>query len=90
MPFDMFPNVDRMKNIRCPVLVLHSIKDEVVPFYHGKELHKLSRHKFDPLFIEGTTHNNLDKVSEDIFAHINKFLNFIDSSFSIHETSRSS
>ena len=68
-----------MKNIKCPVLILHSIKDEIIPFYHGKELYRLSLNKFDPLFVEGSTHNNLDKISQDVFHHINKFLNYIDS-----------
>jgi fermentation-respiration switch protein FrsA (DUF1100 family) len=75
IPGDMFPNIDRIRNIKCPVLVLHSVKDDIVPFYHGKELYKASINKFDPLFIDGTTHNNMDKLSEDVFYHINSFLN---------------
>jgi abhydrolase domain-containing protein 17 len=84
MPYDMFPNVDRMRDISCPSLIIHSIKDEIVPFYHGKELYKLSRQPFEPLFVDGTTHNNLDKISEDVFLHINKFLHFVDSSYLVN------
>lgn len=39
-PGDMFPNIDRMKNIRCPVCIIHSIKDEIVPFYHAKVMYE--------------------------------------------------
>lgn len=81
MPGDMFPNIDRMKNIKCPVVILHSIKDDIVPFYHGKELYKAASNKFDPLFVDGTSHNNIDKVSEDVFKHINKFLASLDPSY---------
>jgi fermentation-respiration switch protein FrsA (DUF1100 family) len=81
LPWDIFPNIDRMKNIKCPVLILHSIKDDIVPFYHGKELYKAACNKFDPLFIDGTTHNNIDKISDDVFKHINKFLHHLDSSY---------
>jgi fermentation-respiration switch protein FrsA (DUF1100 family) len=81
MPGDMFPNIDRIKNVKCPVLILHSIKDDIVPFYHGKELYKAAPNKFDPLFVDGTSHNNIDKICDDVFKHLNKFLTFIDSGY---------
>lgn len=37
-PGDMFPNVDRVPNICCPVLIIHGIKDEIVPFWNGEDL----------------------------------------------------
>ena len=78
LPGDMFPNIDRMKRITCPVCIFHSIKDEIVPFYHGKELYKAAKNKFDPLFIDGTSHNNIDKLSDDVFKHMQKFFKHID------------
>jgi fermentation-respiration switch protein FrsA (DUF1100 family) len=74
MPGDIFPNIDRMPNINCKTLILHSIKDDIVPFYHGKELFKAAKNPFDPLFVDGTNHNNLDKICDDVFKHINLFL----------------
>lgn len=38
LPGDMFPNVDRIPNISCPVLVIHGTRDEVVPFWNGENL----------------------------------------------------
>lgn len=35
LPFDNFPNVDRIKNIDCPVYIVHGRRDEIVPFYHA-------------------------------------------------------
>lgn len=81
LPGDKFPNIDRMKNINCPVCVFHSIKDEIIPFYHAKEMYKASKFKFDPLFIDGTTHNNIDKLSDDVFKHMNKFFKFLDPNY---------
>lgn len=81
LPFDIFPNIDRMKKVECPVLIIHSIKDEIVPFYHGKELFKAAKNAFEPLFLDGTTHNNIDKVSDVVFNHINMFLKSIDSTY---------
>jgi fermentation-respiration switch protein FrsA (DUF1100 family) len=70
-----------MKKVDCPVLIIHSIKDEIVPFYHGKELFKAAKNAFEPLFLDGTTHNNIDKVSDVVFNHINAFLKSIDSTY---------
>lgn len=38
LPGDMFPNVDRIANICCPLLVIHGTRDEVVPFWNGESL----------------------------------------------------
>ncbi|CAM9558875.1 unnamed protein product [Heterosigma akashiwo] len=38
MPGDMFPNIDKMPDIECPVFIIHGTRDEVVPFWHGQEL----------------------------------------------------
>jgi fermentation-respiration switch protein FrsA (DUF1100 family) len=37
-PFDKFPNINRISQVKCPVLVMHSKDDEVVPFWHGEAL----------------------------------------------------
>lgn len=81
MPGDMFPNIDRIKNIECPVLILHSIKDDIVPFYHAKELFRSAKNPFKPLFVDGTDHNNIDKISDEVFNHINEFLVFLDKKY---------
>lgn len=38
VPFDKFRNVDKIGRVRCPVLILHGEADEVVPFWHGRQL----------------------------------------------------
>jgi pimeloyl-ACP methyl ester carboxylesterase len=78
LPWDIFPNVDRIKNINCPVCIIHSVKDEVVPFYHAKKMYMFAKNKFDPLFIDGTSHNNIDILSEDVYNHMNKFFMFLE------------
>ena len=78
MPGDMFPNIDRIKSVECPVCIIHSIKDEVIPFYHAKELYKNVKNKFNPLYIDGTSHNTIDKISDDAYKHMQKFFKFLD------------
>lgn len=34
--FDMFPNIDRIHKVNCPVFIIHGKVDEVVPFEHAE------------------------------------------------------
>ena len=77
LPGDMFPNIDIIKNIKCLVCIMHSIKDEIVPFYHAGEMYKNCKKKFPPLFIDGTSHNSIDKISDDTYKNIKKFFNIL-------------
>jgi len=38
--FDFYENFRRVRSVKCPVLVMHGQRDDVVPFYHGVRLHK--------------------------------------------------
>lgn len=35
---DSFPNIDRMVNVHCPVVVMHGTADRIIPFSQGKQL----------------------------------------------------
>lgn len=65
LPFDMFPNIDRMSHIECPVYIIHGRRDEIVPFYHAEELYAKSKHKYPPYFLDGAGHNNVEKFALD-------------------------
>ena len=78
LPGDIFSNIDNIKKVECPVCIIHSIKDEVIPFYHAKELYKNVQNKFDPLYIDNTFHNNIDKISDDVYKHLKKFIFSLD------------
>lgn len=86
LPGDMFPNIDRIKNINCPVCIFHSIKDEIVPFYHAREMYKNCKNPFPPLFIDGTNHNNIDKISDDVYKHMQKFFRSIDPGYEMKDS----
>lgn len=38
LPFDKFPNIDRIKNFDCPVFLVHGLRDEIVHITHGYRL----------------------------------------------------
>ncbi|MEA4861697.1 MAG: alpha/beta hydrolase [Victivallaceae bacterium] len=38
LPIDRFPNIDRIRKVRCPILIFHGTADHVIPLSHGKTL----------------------------------------------------
>ncbi|KAG0482081.1 hypothetical protein HPP92_010165 [Vanilla planifolia] len=72
--FDIFKNIDKIRVVNCPVLVIHGTADDIVDWSHGKRLWELSKEKFDPLWIKGGGHCNLETYPEYI-KHLRKFIN---------------
>lgn len=58
-PFDKFRNADKIGRVRCPVLVIHGLADEVVPFSHGRRLFELAPEPKTFVAIPGAHHNDL-------------------------------
>ena len=79
LPVDYFPNIDRMPNIECPVYIIHGKRDEIVPFYHAQELHKATKNKYPPYYVDGAGHNNVEKFASDYLPRIKQFIAHVDS-----------
>jgi len=78
VPGDMFPNVDRVTNIACPVFVIHGEKDEVVPLWHGEGLWLATpiTWRYEPFWIPDAGHNNIELLlrdSGDLFRRLSAF-----------------
>jgi len=81
LPGDMFANVDKIGQVKCPVYVVHGTKDEIVPFWHGEDLvrncSKGVAHQ--PYWVENGGHNNLEVVARQaFFDNLAKFLQALD------------
>ncbi|KAL9231319.1 hypothetical protein vseg_006560 [Gypsophila vaccaria] len=77
--FDIYKNVDKIGQVNCPVLVIHGTADEVVDWSHGKQLHELCKEKYEPLWLTGGGHCNLELYPEYI-RHLKKFVSFLNKS----------
>ncbi|EOY04132.1 hypothetical protein QUC31_017404 [Theobroma cacao] len=71
--FDIYKNIDKIGVVNCQVLVIHGTADEVVDCSHGKQLWELCKHKYDPLWVSGGGHCNLELYPEFI-RHLKKFV----------------
>lgn len=76
--FDFYPNDRRIQDVSCPVFIMHGQQDDIIPFYHGYQLHKdcPDASRWPAYFPAGAGHNDL--VETDIrayFAELSGFLN---------------
>ena len=59
VPFDKFRNIDKIKKVHCPVLVIHGKDDEVIAFWHGRKLFEKANEPKLNLWVDGAGHNDL-------------------------------
>ncbi len=63
---DVFANIDKVARIRCPVLVVHGDRDELVPVRHAQLLLARARTAVEPLFIPSAAHNNVVEDNQSL------------------------
>ncbi|XP_076930980.1 uncharacterized protein LOC143595979 isoform X1 [Bidens hawaiensis] len=77
--FDIYKNVDKIPLVKCPVLVIHGTADDVVDCSHGKQLWELCVEKYEPLWIKGGNHCDLELYPE-YTRHLKKFISAVEKS----------
>ncbi|MEH2222110.1 alpha/beta hydrolase [Nostoc sp.] len=65
LPFDKFPNLDKIKKVKCPILVIHGKADNIIPFAHGEKLFKAAISPKLSLWVEEANHNDLFSIAEE-------------------------
>lgn len=71
--FDIFKNIDKIRQVESPVLVIHGTADDIVDWSHGRRLWELAKEKYEPLWVKGGGHCNLETYPEFI-KHLRKFV----------------
>ncbi|KAF8658484.1 hypothetical protein HU200_058938 [Digitaria exilis] len=84
--FDIYKNIDKIPLVKCPVLVIHGTADEVVDCSHGRALWELSKVKYEPLWVKGGNHCNLELYPEYI-KHLKRFVTAIEKSRPVKDES---
>ncbi|XP_058736498.1 uncharacterized protein LOC131608922 [Vicia villosa] len=82
--FDIYKNIDKIPLVNCPVLVIHGTADDVVDCSHGKQLWEHCKEKYEPLWVKGGNHCDLELYPQYI-KHLKKFIAAIEKS-SRHRT----
>ncbi|KAH7514893.1 hypothetical protein FEM48_Zijuj11G0138600 [Ziziphus jujuba var. spinosa] len=71
--FDIYKNINKIKKVKCPVLVIHGTEDDVVNWLHGNGLWKMAKDPYEPLWIKGGGHCNLE-LYPDYIRHLCRFV----------------
>lgn len=63
LPFDKFANLKKIRQINCPVLVMHGRADQIIPFDHGQTLYAAAPEPKAFLWIDNAGHNDFKPVA---------------------------
>ncbi len=69
-----YSTIGYLKDIRCPVLVIHSREEDYIPFSHGEKLFEAAGEPKYFLEIKGTHGNNYIESREDYLEGIGSFI----------------
>jgi fermentation-respiration switch protein FrsA (DUF1100 family) len=58
LPFDKFNNLEKIKNVQCPVLIMHGKADEIIPFTHAEKLYAAAPSPKLTLWVDEASHND--------------------------------
>lgn len=74
LPFDKYKNLARIKDIHCPVLVIHGTQDEIVPFWHGLKIFEAANEPKMNYWVPKAGHNDLFyQAGDSYWTTLNKF-----------------
>lgn len=65
LPFDKFNNLAKIRRVKCPVLVMHGKRDQVIPFQHGERLFAAAPGPKWSLWAEGAGHNDFEWLARN-------------------------
>ncbi|HLP91342.1 MAG TPA: alpha/beta hydrolase [Nostocaceae cyanobacterium] len=59
LPFDKFPNLQKIKTVKVPVFVIHGKLDDTIPFHHGEKLFTAVTSPKMSFWVDKANHNDL-------------------------------
>jgi len=78
---DIFPNIDRIRKAKCPVMIIHGKKDQEVPIAHGEALYNAvpDHLKRSPWWVPNRGHNDITEGRGKMAEYLAKLREFLDS-----------
>ncbi|MDO9516096.1 MAG: alpha/beta hydrolase [Syntrophales bacterium] len=58
-PVDKFNNLNKIKALSCPVLVIHGKQDSIIPFWHGERLYDEANPPKMKFWVDAARHNDV-------------------------------
>lgn len=80
LPYDKFNSIAKLRDVHCPVLVIHGKRDDVIPFWHGEKLFQEAHQPKFSLWVDSAGHNNLHYVAGNRYGEtLHAFSRFLES-----------
>mmetsp|Transcript_22394 Transcript_22394/g.27437 ORF Transcript_22394/g.27437 Transcript_22394/m.27437 type:complete len:407 (-) Transcript_22394:1043-2263(-) len=78
---DIFPNINRITNVKCPVMIIHGVLDEEVHISHGRALHDAvpENQKRNPWWVSDRGHNDITEGRVKLIEYIQRLKGFFES-----------
>ena len=76
---DIFPNIDRIRKVNCPVFIIHGELDEEVDISHGKALYNAVPEdcRYTPWWVPDRGHNDITEGRSKVKEYLEKMKAFI-------------
>lgn len=65
LPWDVFDNLARIRELRCPVLIMHGRRDQTVPFSHSERLAAAANTPVETLWVDDANHLNIQELAPE-------------------------
>lgn len=69
-----YPTLDRIAGINCPLLVIHSRNDEIIPYEHGYKLYLAARAPKEFLEISGSHNDGFLRAGNEYYQGLQRFI----------------
>jgi abhydrolase domain-containing protein 17 len=78
---DIYPNIDRIKKVKCPVMVIHGCLDQEVDVSHGQELFRAVPEPYqrEPWWVADRGHNDITDGPGKLADYIRRLRRFVQS-----------
>lgn len=74
---DKFLNYQKVEKVKCPIMLIHGVDDEIVPFEHSVELYEKCRVKYPPLWVRGAGHNDVRTFGRQFYRLIQEYIDHL-------------
>lgn len=76
---DIYPNIDRIKKVQCPVFIIHGRLDQEVDISHGQEMYHAipSQYKREPWWVRDRGHNDITDGPGKLGEYIRRLRQFL-------------
>ncbi len=78
---DIYPNINRVRKSKCPVMVIHGRLDEEVPITQGMGMYEATPDhlKRDPWWVPDRGHNDITEGPGKLAEYVGRLRRFLDS-----------